>query len=221
MQFCFIKDRISLIMPITPSNYKWSRGKNMETINISQIGDVYLPGGQTKFEGGFDFMLPAQNYPFLEAGAYADPQYYLDYLEAWALSGAPVRLVITETSINALVYIEEVTQSEHDGTGDRYITVYVKEYTNLEAVAMETTKKGTQNRGRARDTSSAIGKTQSYTIKRGDTLSAICRTYYGKSTAQYYNALARYNSIKNPHLIYAGNTIKIPPESILFGGSSK
>lgn len=77
MQFCFIKDRILLIMPITPSNYKWSHGKNMETINISQIGDVYLPGGQTKFEGSFDFMLPAQNYPFLEAGAYADPRYYL------------------------------------------------------------------------------------------------------------------------------------------------
>ena len=65
-----------------------------------------------------------------------------------------------------------------------------------------------------------MNKSQSYTIKKGDTLSAICRTYYGRSTAKYYNALAKVqNGIKNPHLIYAGNTIKIPTEAVLLGGS--
>ena len=217
MQFCFIKDQISLIMPVTPSSYKWAHGKNVETINISQIGDVYLPGKQTKFAGSFDFLLPAHDYSFVEAGARADPQYYLDYLVAWALGSDPVRLIITGTAINTLVYIEEVSQSEKDGTGDRYITVYVKEYTNLEAVEVENSKSNTQNRGRTRG--AAMNKSQSYTIKKGDTLSAICRTYYGRSTAKYYNALAKYNGIKNPHLIYAGNTIKIPPEAVLLGGS--
>ena len=41
---------------------------------------------------------------------------------------------------------------------------------------------------------------------------------YGSGTAAYYNALAKYNSIKNPHLIYVGQTIRIPPRSILMGG---
>jgi len=45
MQFCFIRDSVSLVMPVTPGNYQWSVGKNMETINISQLGDVYRPGG--------------------------------------------------------------------------------------------------------------------------------------------------------------------------------
>ena len=40
MQFCFIRDSVSLVMPVTPGNYQWSVGKNMETINISQLGDV-------------------------------------------------------------------------------------------------------------------------------------------------------------------------------------
>lgn len=52
------------------------------------------------------------------------------------------------------------------------------------------------------------------------TLSVICRRYYWKSSAKYYNALAKYNGIKNPHLIYPGTTLRIPPESVLLGVSA-
>ena len=110
MQFCFIRDSVSLVMPVTPGNYQWSVGKNMETINISQLGDVYRPGGRSRFSGSFEFLLPAQEYPWMEASARPDPQYYLDYLTAWARDKKTVRMVITGTEINALVYIEEVTQ---------------------------------------------------------------------------------------------------------------
>ena len=77
---------------------------------------------------------------------------------------------------------------------------------------------GTGNSGRAPSEASS-DRTQSYTIVRGDTLSIICRRYYGRSTAKYYNALAKYNGIKNPHLIYPGRTLKIPPENVLLGVS--
>ena len=76
----------------------------------------------------------------------------------------------------------------------------------------------TGNSGRAPSEASS-DRTQSYTIVRGDTLSIICRRYYGRSTAKYYNALAKYNGIKNPHLIYPGRTLKIPPENVLLGVS--
>lgn len=217
MQICFIRDQVSLVMPVTPGRYQWTVGKRMETININQLGDVYRPGGLTRFSGNFDFLLPAQDYPWMEAGSRADPQYYLDYLNAWASDEKTVRMVVTGTEINVLVYIEDVTQGETDGTGDRYITVAVREYCDLEAVEVAAAT-GTQNGGRAADASS--GKTQAYTIVPGDTLSVICRRYYGKSTAKYYNALAKYNDIKNPHLIYPGVTIQIPPETTLLGVST-
>lgn len=217
MQICFIRDQVSLVMPVTPGRYQWTVGKRMETININQLGDVYRPGGLTRFSGNFDFLLPAQDYPWMEAGSRADPQYYLDYLNAWASDEKTVRMVVTGTEINVLVYIEDVTQGETDGTGDRYITVAVREYCDLEAVEVAAAT-GTQNGGRAADASS--GKTQAYTIVSGDTLSVICRRYYGKSTAKYYNALAKYNGIKNPHLIYPGVTIQIPPETTLLGVSA-
>lgn len=219
MQICFIRGHISLVMPVTPDRYQWTVGKRMETININELGDVYRPGGPTRFSGNFDFMLPAQDYPWMEAGARADPQYYLDYLNAWACDEKTVRMVITGTEINVPVYIEDVTQGETDGTGDRYITVSVREYCDLEAREVAAANE-TQNSGRAAD-SSAHRKTQSYTIASGDTLSVICRRYYGKSSAKYYNALARYNGIKNPHLIYPGATIQIPSESVLLGGSAR
>ena len=219
MQFCFMRDHVSLVMPVTPAAYKWTRGKRMESIHINQLGDIYRPGGAVRFSGSFDFLLPAQEYPWMEAGAKAEPQYYLDYLNAWADDDQPVRMVITGTEINALVYIESVTQSEQDGTGDRYITVSVREFSDLEALEAVSPAAYTQNNSRAADPSGS-GKVQAYTIVKDDTLSMICRRYYGKSTARYYNALAKYNNIRNPHLIYPGTTIQIPPESTLLEVSS-
>ena len=58
---------------------------------------------------------------------------------------------------------------------------------------------------------------QQYTIVSGDMLSVICRRYYGNGSAAYYNALAAYNGIANPHLIYPGTTITIPPADELLG----
>lgn len=146
MQFCFIRDQVSLIMPVTPGTYQWSVGKRMETININEMGDVYRPGGRTRFYGNFTFLLPAQDYPWMEAGSRAEPQYYLDYLNAWACDEQTVRMVITGTEINVLVYIEDVTQGEQDGTGDRYVTVSVREHSDLEAVEVAVNN-GTQNNG--------------------------------------------------------------------------
>ena len=49
--------------------------------------------------------------------------------------------------------------------------------------------------------------TSAYTVKQGDTLSAIARKY---NTT--YQVLAAYNGISNPNLIYPGQVIRIPQE---------
>ena len=98
MQICFIKDGTALTLPVTPAGYAWGVGRNMETINISQLGDVYRPGGRSRFSGeALECLLPAQNYPWMEPGAIADPQYYLDILTAWAAAGEPVRYIVSGT----------------------------------------------------------------------------------------------------------------------------
>lgn len=47
----------------------------------------------------------------------------------------------------------------------------------------------------------------SYTIKPGDTLSAIAFSTMGNSSAPYYNFIAEKNGITNPNLIYVGQNI--------------
>ena len=216
MQFCFIKDGLALTLPVTPDSYEWSVGKSMETVNISQLGDVYLPGGRTRHTGTVSCLLPAQEYPFCVPGTVCSPQYYLDIFKAWAAARSSVRLIITGTEINASVYIEEVTESERDGTGDVYCTLRLREHIDLEA--REVSKDAAAYTGNAGRAGSSADGEVTHRVVSGDTLSMLCRRHYGSGTAAYYNALAKYNGIRNPHLIYVGQTVRIPPSSVLMGG---
>ena len=214
MQVCWIREGVNLIMPVTPGSYTWTAGKQMETVRLSALGDVFLPGGTVPFSGSFEFLLPAQFYPWMVPGSRADPQHYLRQLNRWALEKEPVRFLITETEINTLCYIEEVSHREQDGTGDLYLTVSLREYRELTAPGTVSRGEGDAAAHGAGDMPSQGGERR-YTIVRGDTLSVICRRFYGHSSAPWYNALARYNDIKNPHLIYPGRTLKIPPAAVL------
>ena len=218
MRFCFIENGDVLTLPVTPSSYEWVTGKNMETINISQLGDVYLPGNRTRHSGSIECLLPAQDYPFTEPGAVLEPQYYLEQFRYWAAVKTPVRYIVTGSDINALVYIESVREVEKDGTGDVYCTIALREFVDLQVreVATLNTAKYTGNAGRRSD--AASGATVEHLVVSGDTLSMLCRRTYGDGSARYYNALAKYNGISNPHLIYVGQTVRLPPRDILMGG---
>lgn len=213
MQFCFIQGDTVLTMPVTPKGYEFTVGRKMEAINISALGDLFQPGGRSRWRETLPFLLPAQEYSFMEPGTRAEPQYYLDQLNSWSLGDKPVRFIITETDVNLMVYIEAVAAREQDGSGDRYAEVSVLEYVELVTPVADTVQ------GMQRTDGDAPEQEQSYTIQKGDTLGMICRRFYGDSGAKYYNALAAHNGIKNPHLIYPNRTIKIPPEVVLFGGA--
>ena len=174
VQICFIKDGTSLTLPVTPAGYTWAVGRNIETINISQLGDVYRPGGRSRFAGDpLECLLPAQEYPWMEAGAVADPQYYLDILTAWVAADEPVRYIVSGTEINTLVYIESVEYREQDGTGDVYASIRLREYTDLEAREVELAGVPETNTGNASRTAQSAGQSQAYTIVRGDPLPAL------------------------------------------------
>lgn len=217
MQFVFLKGKTQLIMPVTPEGYEIPTGRKMETINISALGDVFRPGGRSRFSKSVQFLLPAQSYTFMEAGSKAEPEHYISQLTAWSLDNSIVRFIISGTTFNLQVYIESISVAEKDGSGDRYITVAMREY--VETAAVQTTDP-TAAQAQSRSAPEGPPAEQSYTIKQGDSLAMLCRRFYGNGTAKYYNALAKYNSIRNAALIYAGRTIKIPTETVLLGGGT-
>lgn len=49
---------------------------------------------------------------------------------------------------------------------------------------------------------------KSYTVKKGDTLWSIAKTFYGDGSK--YKKIAEHNNIKNPNIISVGQKIKLP-----------
>jgi len=205
-KFIFRKDDVELVLPVTPESFQVSHGINVETINIHTVGDVNIAGYGTLCTIKIECLLPANYYPFNQPEASTNPYAYIEKLSAWCDARAVLHFVITNT-LNVPVLIEDIAYGEKDGTGDLYAAITLRKYRSLTAVQMT----NTQNSSRTAETSSA--KAATYTIKKGDTLFAICRKVYGD--ASLYNKLAEYNNIKNPNLIYAGNTIQTPDKSLL------
>ena len=63
----------ALTLPVTPSGYPMAAGRGVERLDMAQTGQIALPGLNTLFTGTLEFLLPARAYPFLTAGAAAQP----------------------------------------------------------------------------------------------------------------------------------------------------
>ena len=50
-----------------------------------------------------------------------------------------------------------------------------------------------------------------YTVQKGDCLSAIAAKFYGQGNGHLYTLIAQANNIPNPNLIYPGQVFEIPP----------
>lgn len=216
-RFYFMFGAEVLTLPVTPKSYSWTQGKSVETVNISELGDVTIPGKPTRHSGSIECMFPAQAYPWVTPGAVLDPYYYVNRFAAAAVDKSVVRFIIGGTEVNSQVLIESIQYREKDGSGDVYAVIALREWIDVEAATVSeldtsTGTGGTQNSGQPQTAGS-----QKYTIVSGDMLSILCRRFYGNGSATYYNALAAYNGISNPHLIYPGHTITIPPASELLG----
>jgi LysM repeat protein len=100
--------------------------------------------------------------------------------------------------------IEDIEPGEQDGTGDVYVTLTLREYREVSTVRVEATENG------ARAAEAPVVTSETYTVAAGDTLSAICRRFYGD--ASLYPQLASYNGIKNANIIYVGQVIELGSE---------
>ena len=72
-----------------------------------------------------------------------------------------------------------------------------------------------ESREESKEESASTETTQTYTVAEGDTCYSICMKYYEEGTTEICEALARYNGLDDPTLIWVGQTLKIPPRSEL------
>ena len=211
-----VKTGKEMVLPVTPASFEIPHGVHVETINITELGDVALAGFYKLDTIKLELLLPAHDYPFLQPGASTEPYSYVRQIMDWCDTRSVVRFIISGTTVNCTALIEDFTYSERDGSGDVYMTLSLHKYRYLETV--RTTADSTGNAARSSEvqaaaSTAAAAKPESYTVAYGDTLSAIARRFYG--SAALYATLAKYNGIKNASIISVGQSIKLPDKSAL------
>lgn len=193
-----------LVLPVTPSGYRITHGHQSVQVDMHGTGPVNLPGEAALLDETIEGFFPAHAYPFNQPEASTNPFEPLETLEKWSDAGVPVRFIVSDTPVNALVLLDPITYQERDGTGDVYYTLRIRGYRILTACVTES--EATGNAQRAVETEPAHANT--YVVQKGDSLSAIARRVYGD--ASLYGRLAAANAIANPNLIYPGQVLSLP-----------
>ena len=188
-----------LVMPVAPESYTVSSEGTVNTVNITNLGDITFPGYRRATSWTDKFLLPARSYSFNNAGAYTDPRYYIDQLNTWMDGRTLVRYIVSNAGIDIPVYITKVEHGEDDGTNNVKLSVTVtRHFTKTASV------------GAKKDVKSIV------TIKYDrDTMSfgQLCNKYYGEVALA--TKLLKYNGYKTQAGVKDNASIKIPPRSKL------
>ncbi len=212
MQIIFrnVKTNQELIMPVTPPDFQVEEGRAVESVDMTDTGQVNLPGLRQLFNERKEFLLPSSERNYTTAGWTGEPYAVVDQLVEWSNHGDVLRFIVTDTPINLPVLLGPVAHGQRDGTGDVYVTLELRQYRDLAAESMEVNR-DTGNLGRAAPQEKK--EESSYTVVKGDTLWGICRRTYGDGTLAW--KLAEANGIKNANLIYPGQVVKLPDKGSL------
>lgn len=213
--YSFYMDEV--LLPVPPSKLTMkinNKNKTYDLINLGEINILKLPG-LTDID--FDILLPAIKYPFVREGSFKEPRFYLDKFEQLKVNKKPFRFIISRFSpagkflfdTNMLVSLENYTiKEDHNNLNDILVSIKLKQYKEYSTKILkviEDTETETVVKEETQRPAKEPSKT--HTVVKGDTLWAICKKYLGDGSK--YPEIAKLNGIKNPHLIYPGQVIKL------------
>ena len=176
-----------LRLPVTPSDFELSQRNNNTVININALGEINLIGKKGLASISLSSFFPAQEYYFCKYTGFPKPYECVKMIQKWRDSGRPIRLIITGTSINYAMTIENFIFSEQDGTRDVYFTLELREYVFTKQVkpTKVTTPNGTQVTVPATKRESKPIPSK-YKVQKGDNMYTVAK----KTTGSMSNAKA-------------------------------
>lgn len=208
-----IKRKMTLLLPITPESYEIEYNNDIETVRLTNFGDINIPTHHTpitlEFEGLFS-VNPDHNINKKTVSNMRHAMDYVNLIKTWINNKDIVRVVITKDTksrIDLDFYIEGIQYSEDGETvGDIKYKITFREYRPLKT---NTTTKPKPTRSSSKPKSSS--KNRIYIVKNGDYLKKISRQFYGtsKKWTVIYNANKKVIG-KNPDLIYPNQRFIIP-----------
>lgn len=114
--------------PVSPSSYNLKLQNNNTTIVVESVGEVNILGDSKLSEITLSGFFPAQEYNFCAYSNIPTPEECVDKIIKFKKSKKPVRLIITDTTINDLFSIESFEYGENDGTGDITFSIALRQY---------------------------------------------------------------------------------------------
>lgn len=174
-------------IPWLPDRVRYiTNGARMGEYEIVDVGEVEMPSGSNLASFLWESYLPGTGHkslPFLR-GTWQDPKKIHNIFEDWREKGTPLRIIITGTPINHDVYLQDYTAEFESGYGDYKYEIEFKKRRDIKIVSTKVKTSTTSSS----TTSSSSNKT--HTVKKGDTLWALARKYYGSGTKYktIYNA---------------------------------
>lgn len=212
----WLKDRYNVYMqlPVNPETIEYASPYGLNTVSIASLGDVAIPGERGLKTINFSSFFPRDYNPsYCEYEDFPEPWDWVEQIEAWRDDRRNIRLIITGTPISIPVFVDSFDlEPERAGApGDIYYTISLTEYRPVKAKQIvETANTGVKSTESQRPPSDKQ-KPKSYTVKSGDTLWAIAKTYYGNGS-DFKKIYEANKSVigKDPNLIKPGQKLVIP-----------
>lgn len=244
--FFLVSDNKKVQLPIAPSDLTISVNGRNETIDLMNEGEVNLLKSPGLTEISFTALIPqVTKYPFTVVHEPIDT--YVGFLNEMLEKKTPFRFVVVRTAgtkllfdTNMKVSCESYEMKESADNGfDINLSITLKQYRDFgvktitlvtvtttqktDKTTTTTTKSPVKTAAKtAKKRSSSVKLPTKYTIRKGDTLWAIAKRYYGNGNKNHvlYNANAKLlnttaikygkKSSDRGHWIYPGTTITIP-----------
>ena len=122
-------DNDEIELPVSPASYDMKVGNKNETVNVISAGE-YLMKGKTGLKSiTIKSFFPAQEYSF--AKGEVDPWGYYSKIEAWRQKNETIEFSISGTPIEFKCLIDDFEGGEHDGSGDVYYSLTLREYREI------------------------------------------------------------------------------------------
>lgn len=195
---------LEIKIPVLPESFEISTKQNNETVQIVAFGDLLLKGGRGLKSLSFSSFFPASaaHAGYTVQAKFKEPFALCNAIEKRKDSRQTVRLIITETNINAEFLIDEFSYGQEDATGDVGYTISMTEYPRPKVTV---TKNGQKALSRQRGQKTTEATT--YTVRQGDTLKSIAKKFFGSS--KKFTTLALLNHIEPPYKVTEGTVILI------------
>ena len=205
-----------------PHEIKTRNTSGFISYSFIKVGESKIPGGLKLSTYSWNGTFHGRSLPYAKPHLYHPPKEMVAHIENWRQNHTELILMLTETPINADVYLQRFDYTPTGGVGDieysiefieaKSVTVNtVQEAATTSSALSSNTASNTRAATAATDTTVSSEQTRTYTVKSGDSLWKIAQQYLGKGSR--YGEIYELNKSvigANPNLIYPGQVYTLP-----------